>query len=306
MLHSIVHNDEFSARLSVNASLRLRAAAVGAISYESSTNSAMVTKIPRNILHAKKSLENEKNCNASPSLEQSSETAEDAKHVCTRNTLKYTIKGSVFLCGQAVSCMMNMPNRNPSSRVMNDSKTPTRVTSEINGLSAEGPLTFAARSRQPDRQLYQDDAYLFDKPSSESPQEGFNTFNHSQLSGAVQFDKSNDLFHFDDKKSSFVDDTLSNFQHFGEKSTEVYIAGLIIHIIHVQKSTSSARKSCMVPDYEYDYKAFVANRESFKDIVVSPYMFLDHLPWRYNHNIFFLLGTSKLTSFDLSCHAYNI
>lgn len=71
--------------------MRLRAAAVGAISNDSSTNPAMVTKIMQNILHKEKIQENEKDCNAlSPSPEQGTETTEDGKYVFERNNLKHT------------------------------------------------------------------------------------------------------------------------------------------------------------------------------------------------------------------------
>lgn len=178
---------------------------------------------------------------------------------------------------------MTMPDNNPSSPVLNYNKTPTRLTSEINGSSVVGPQTFAAGSRQPDQQLCHDEAYLFDMANSKSPRGDFNAFSHSQLSGAVPIEKTKYLFHIDDGKSAFVDNTLRSIQDLEEKSTEVYVAGLIIHIILVRRSTSTTWKKWIVNDSEYDYKAFVTNRENFMDIVVSPYMFLDHLPWRYCH-----------------------
>ncbi|URE04548.1 hypothetical protein MUK42_18956 [Musa troglodytarum] len=280
-LHVIIYNDEFSARLSVNSILRLRAAAIGAISNDSTSDSAMVAKIVRKVLHAKKSQQKTIDHDASaPSLEQGTETIKDGNHACKKNHLKYTIKGGVFLCGHAVSCMVNMPNHNPGSHIINDTKTPAGGTSEINGASVEVPHAFAAKSRQPDRQIYQDDTCFFDEPSSGFPHEGFNAFNQSDLSEATVFENSDNLFHFDDRLSPIVDDPLSHVHDSEGRSIEMYIPGLLIHIVRVQKSNSPMWKSWIVNDSEYDYKAFVANKESFKDIVVSSYMFLDHLPWR--------------------------
>ncbi|URE04553.1 hypothetical protein MUK42_18956 [Musa troglodytarum] len=259
----------------------LRAAAIGAISNDSTSDSAMVAKIVRKVLHAKKSQQKTIDHDASaPSLEQGTETIKDGNHACKKNHLKYTIKGGVFLCGHAVSCMVNMPNHNPGSHIINDTKTPAGGTSEINGASVEVPHAFAAKSRQPDRQIYQDDTCFFDEPSSGFPHEGFNAFNQSDLSEATVFENSDNLFHFDDRLSPIVDDPLSHVHDSEGRSIEMYIPGLLIHIVRVQKSNSPMWKSWIVNDSEYDYKAFVANKESFKDIVVSSYMFLDHLPWR--------------------------
>ncbi|URE04546.1 hypothetical protein MUK42_18956 [Musa troglodytarum] len=293
-LHVIIYNDEFSARLSVNSILRLRAAAIGAISNDSTSDSAMVAKIVRKVLHAKKSQQKTIDHDASaPSLEQGTETIKDGNHACKKNHLKYTIKGGVFLCGHAVSCMVNMPNHNPGSHIINDTKTPAGGTSEINGASVEVPHAFAAKSRQPDRQIYQDDTCFFDEPSSGFPHEGFNAFNQSDLSEATVFENSDNLFHFDDRLSPIVDDPLSHVHDSEGRSIEMYIPGLLIHIVRVQKSNSPMWKSWIVNDSEYDYKAFVANKESFKDIVVSSYMFLDHLPWRCHYAIQKALETRK-------------
>ncbi|URE04549.1 hypothetical protein MUK42_18956 [Musa troglodytarum] len=303
-LHVIIYNDEFSARLSVNSILRLRAAAIGAISNDSTSDSAMVAKIVRKVLHAKKSQQKTIDHDASaPSLEQGTETIKDGNHACKKNHLKYTIKGGVFLCGHAVSCMVNMPNHNPGSHIINDTKTPAGGTSEINGASVEVPHAFAAKSRQPDRQIYQDDTCFFDEPSSGFPHEGFNAFNQSDLSEATVFENSDNLFHFDDRLSPIVDDPLSHVHDSEGRSIEMYIPGLLIHIVRVQKSNSPMWKSWIVNDSEYDYKAFVANKESFKDIVVSSYMFLDHLPWscdRFGLNQSYLIGRSGTVRSDVS------
>ncbi|WOL16102.1 hypothetical protein Cni_G24884 [Canna indica] len=277
----IIYNDEFSARLSVNSVLRLRAAAIGAVSNNSSTNSALVTKIVRRIIHTKKC--NESDCNVSAtSLEHGTEKIKDNNHAPKRSHLKYTIKGGAFLCGQAVSCMVNMPDHNHNS-IMIGGKASTGTTSDINGASIEGPQAFAV-SRQPDRQLYQDETYLFDRSSYETPQEDYNSLNQSHHSGAIPSESSNN-FHVSEQASAIADDALANIKHLEGKCTEVYIPGLIIHIIRVPKSISPNWKSWILNESENDYRAFVANRENFGDIVVSPYMFLDHLPWRCHYAI---------------------
>ncbi|CAI9102755.1 OLC1v1001075C1 [Oldenlandia corymbosa var. corymbosa] len=62
---------------------------------------------------------------------------------------------------------------------------------------------------------------------------------------------------------------------------EMFIPGTIIHV--VPKDTSGQnpfRRRSSTWDHDFSYKAYIANRENFKDIIVAPSMFLDHLPWR--------------------------
>ncbi|XP_042378225.1 uncharacterized protein LOC121971155 isoform X1 [Zingiber officinale] len=290
----IVYNDEFSARLSVNSILRLRAAAIGAISTDSLTNSGMIPKIVSRILPLKRLHDDEKEGIApAPVPGEGTIAVIDSKP--KKNHLKYTIKGSVFLCSQAVSCVvdMPMPNHGPRSHFINGNKTSPR-TSQINGAPTEELELIVTGNSHTDQQLYHDGTYIFDESSSEFPREG----NHSHLSAEVPFENPENLFHCGDRSSSFMGDQVSCVQNMEEKYVEVYIPGLVIHIIRIRKNTSPMWKSWITTDAEYDYKAFLANRESFKDIVVSPYMFLDHLPWRCHYAIQKALETCKYNSQD--------
>jgi hypothetical protein len=65
------------------------------------------------------------------------------------------------------------------------------------------------------------------------------------------------------------------------QSPEVYIPGLIVHIVPVKDGTSPWRKTLLTRHKNKCYKAFIANRQDFMDLAVTPRMFLDHLPWRY-------------------------
>lgn len=65
--------------------------------------------------------------------------------------------------------------------------------------------------------------------------------------------------------------------------TELFLPGLIIHVVlQQQNSNIPLWASWRAQKRRNNYKAFIANRENFTDIVVSPSMFLDHMPWRYN------------------------
>lgn len=58
---------------------------------------------------------------------------------------------------------------------------------------------------------------------------------------------------------------------------EMYLPGLIIHIVPQDRSEFWRRYTF---NNGSSHSAYLAERDAFKDIVVSPYMFLDHLPWR--------------------------
>ncbi|GAV82892.1 Lipase_3 domain-containing protein [Cephalotus follicularis] len=67
---------------------------------------------------------------------------------------------------------------------------------------------------------------------------------------------------------------------------EVFLPGLIIHLVPQQRGLNmSLLKGYGVQERTQSYKAYIVNKESFRDIVVSPSMFLDHLPWRCHHAI---------------------
>ncbi|XP_038884280.1 diacylglycerol lipase-beta isoform X3 [Benincasa hispida] len=66
-----------------------------------------------------------------------------------------------------------------------------------------------------------------------------------------------------------------------EDFSEMYLPGLLIHIVPEERRfTLPFLNSLRCPAVTDDYKAYVASRENFKEIIVSPSMLLDHLPWR--------------------------
>lgn len=63
---------------------------------------------------------------------------------------------------------------------------------------------------------------------------------------------------------------------------EMFLPGLIIHIVPTKTSALSFPMwRVWKSGTSETYKAYISHRENFKDIIVSPSMFLDHLPWRY-------------------------
>ena len=85
----------------------------------------------------------------------------------------------------------------------------------------------------------------------------------------------------DSPVSQFIGTVQTRVDDVDNEAPEMFLPGLVIHIVHEGNNMSvpiwRGWPICDVPD---GYKAYVANRESFKEIMVSPSMFLDHLPWR--------------------------
>lgn len=283
---SIVYNDEFSSRLSVNSILRLRGAAIGALSDDSSPDSAIISKLARRILHVRKYQDNEDSQRSlTPSSNSSPEIGEDNKRIIKRRPLKYTIKGGAFICGHAVSCMMNTPSNHAVSR------------ETVGNVLAPGEVSEkGACCVQPNLVLYQG------KSSPSDGLEGIENYNNSDLEDGIYgyiennnpklFESSDDLFSFSAQSSPIMDAQSPVKVTVGEFG-EVFLPGLIVHIIPEERSTSPLWKSWMVDGRYGVYKAYIANRESFKDIIVSPYMFLDHLPWRCHYALQRVLDIRK-------------
>ncbi|KAK0607670.1 hypothetical protein LWI29_018442 [Acer saccharum] len=93
-----------------------------------------------------------------------------------------------------------------------------------------------------------------------------------------------DLNSIGDPVSDFMDTVSRSENRSAGNPTEVFLPGLIIHIVPQRKNLNMPLwKAWRIQRTAQVHKAYIANRESFTDIVVSPSMFLDHLPWRcYN------------------------
>lgn len=86
----------------------------------------------------------------------------------------------------------------------------------------------------------------------------------------------------DDPVSQFIDSVPNSENQSAGDPPEMYLPGFVIHVVPEQKRPQTDLKTTWrTQERGRYYRAYIANRESFKDIIVSPSMFLDHLPWRY-------------------------
>ncbi|KAJ0977010.1 hypothetical protein J5N97_012484 [Dioscorea zingiberensis] len=234
---TIVYNDEFSARLSINSILRLRSAAITALSDSSLADKAIIFKLARKFLANKNHENGESHDAAASSFQASPNNFDDHNYVYKRRHLMYSNSGSI----------------------------------------------------QPNQDLFREEASFGDNSAQDMFTGIFNENNNTEVprsslcasSSFKQrgFESPNNLMAYGELASQIVDNPPSSEVSAGE-TPEMYLPGLIIHILPEQRNLFSLWKGWSIYNREDQYNAFVADRDGFKDIIVSPYMFLDHLPWR--------------------------
>ncbi|KAF8664887.1 hypothetical protein HU200_054201 [Digitaria exilis] len=287
---SIVHNDEFSARLSMNSVIRLRGSAVKALSNDPSPNSAKVGKLVR-IMNAGK---DEKiaidHCASIGALQTVSETKLSNDQMRGRNPM-HTIRGGLFLFGKAISCLVNTPKyRISSTAAINYELGRTRMATANDG----GRCIVASR-----------DSLDISHCGEAGNAQGDGQF---QESGLFECDEGYRLSHLNNGSElrSASNDHISTIRSSEGQPPEVYLPGLVVHVVPVKKSTSPLQKTTVTRHKNKSYKAFIANRKDFMDIVVTPRMFLDHLPWRCQYAMQKVIETRKREQLthDLSAAEY--
>lgn len=105
---------------------------------------------------------------------------------------------------------------------------------------------------------------------------------HSRDDPVSQFNPfASDVHSRDDPVSQFIDSVPTSENQSADDPPEMYLPGFVIHIVADKKSPQNdLKRSWRTMETERCYRAYVANRENFNNIIVSPSMFLDHLPWR--------------------------
>lgn len=275
---SIVHNDEFSSRLSMNSIIRLRAAAIKALSKDTSPNSAKVSKLVSGITSIERHDEHTVvRCASAGALQTVSEAKPSNGPIHGRSVV-HTIRGGVFLFGQAISCLINTPKRRSGSTgAINYELGRSRTTLTYNGekitVPSHGVLDVAHSGERSD--ACRDGNF---------PEVDLDVSGRSYR--LPHSNNGSDL-------SSVPNDHMCTTSLSGEQLPEVYIPGLIVHIVPVKSDTSPLRKTLLTRHKKKGYKAFVANRQDFMDLVVTPHMFLDHLPWRCHYAMQRAIETRK-------------
>ncbi|XP_057851493.2 uncharacterized protein LOC131061694 isoform X1 [Cryptomeria japonica] len=316
---SIIYNDEFSSRLSITSILRLRAAALAALAADSSTDSAIISKLTRRLLRANKYLQGKNNEEVSVQISQSSSVIQKNKNQ-KRRRIKHTIKGGVFLCNHATSCITNMtklsstrPVRNPvkcklhasvKGDLLNDEKHRDVI---IDAAEIEESLSFGsirhkhtsisdmqtsalpAGAESRDNASFEERSVLIQDSDAEKPGNDEDEGRHKETN--------NNDFCVHSSESTITQtamsgntisepmDTNLEIDATEREPVEMYVPGLVIHIVPEAKENTwpSWRNWKWHRGEDHSHRAILRHRDSFKDIVVSPSMFLDHMPWRVHY-----------------------
>ncbi|KAJ6680409.1 LIPASE CLASS 3 FAMILY PROTEIN [Salix purpurea] len=209
---SVVHNNEFSARLSVGSVLRLRAAAIVALAHDSKTDTALIFRLARQFLFVSKN-QRERIEVADPSeLHSVAETVDELDHIV----------------------YVGSNNEDQSYSLWKESDETNSGCDTIDD-NCENPF----------------------------------------------YDNTSVINSLDDPISQFLETVPRSENGSAGDRAEMFLPGLVIHMVPQQRHTSMPLwKGWRFQESVRNYKAYIANRDVFKDIVVSPNMFLDHLPWR--------------------------
>lgn len=211
---SIVCNDEFSSRLSINSILRLRSAAIGALSDNSPADTAMIQKLARRILHVNNYHDNGTD----------DDTTEGYRNHRSTAGMEVPFERQDPLCATK-SDLQNMQN-------------------DFVGYS--GSIASIGEHLS---------------------YEGLNSDHDMQITP------------LDGPDSGFKEHPPS-YREIPVEPPEMFLPGLIVHIVRQRRSLFPLWKCWSIQENEPPYKAVLARRENFRDIVVTPSMFTDHLPWR--------------------------
>ncbi|CAK7348947.1 unnamed protein product [Dovyalis caffra] len=209
---SIVHNNEFSARLSVGSILRLRAAAIVALAQDSKTDTALIFRLARQFLFVGKNQRGRTRVVDPSELHSAATTTEELDHKVHVGSNKVDQSYSLW---------------NESDR--------TNSGGDTDDDNFENPF----------------------------------------------YDSSAVVKSLDDPVSQFLETIPRSENGSAGDHAEMFLPGLVIHMVPQQRHNSMPLwKGWRLQESSRNYRAYLANRDVFKDIVVSPSMFFDHLPWR--------------------------
>ncbi|CAO2172413.1 unnamed protein product [Urochloa humidicola] len=274
---SIVHNDEFSARLSMNSVIRLHGLAVKALS-KTSPNSAKVGKLVGGIMNARTDEKNAiEHCASIGALQTVNEANLSNDEMRGRNPM-HTLRGGLFLFGKAISCLVNTPKyRISSTAAINYELGRSRMITDSDG----GKCVVASRG-------FLDVSHC--REASNADRDGrFGEDDFCECGEGYRLSRLNNV----SELTSASNDHISTLSSSEGQSPEVYLPGLVVHVVPVKKSTSPLQKTTVARRKNKSYKAFIANRKDFMDLVVTPRMFLDHLPWRCQYALQKVIETRK-------------
>ncbi|KAL2563684.1 hypothetical protein AAZV13_20G205200 [Glycine max] len=244
---SIIFGNEFSSRLSIGSIMRLRAAAITSLSQDPKADSAMIFKLAHRFLDVSKYQRNKSKAE-DESEYHSGAIQEDLNHQIRRSQCETDNKaGSIEQEVQAI-------RKDLVTADYGEYMNPFGSEDCLNNEHEQCSLWSDTRARD---HIIEIDNAEFTNP--------FAIDAHSNH----------------DPVSQFIDTVPNSENPSADDPPELYLPGFVIHVVLEKKRPQTDLKtSWRMLERGKCYRAYIANRESFKDIIVSPSMFLDHLPWR--------------------------
>ncbi|XP_027363289.1 uncharacterized protein LOC113870922 isoform X2 [Abrus precatorius] len=250
---SIIFGNEFSSRLSIGSVMRLRAAAITSLSQDPKTDSAMIFRLARRFLYLSKYQRNKPE--ASGTI-----VPEDLNHQICGSHCEADNKGSNK---QEVP---EVPLWAETQSIKRDLLVPANCGEYMNPFDdSEDCLN----NKHEEFSLWSDTR----------ARDHIVEIDNAEFTNPFAIDARS----IDDPVSQFIDTVPNSENPSADDPPEMYLPGLVIHVVPEQKSPqpqTDLQTSWRMQERRKCYRAYLANRESFKDIIVSPSMFLDHLPWR--------------------------
>ncbi|KAK4266539.1 hypothetical protein QN277_027439 [Acacia crassicarpa] len=266
---SIIFGNEFSACLSIGSVLRLRAATIASLSEYPRADADTILQLARQFLYKSNG-----ECSGITSAEDQSGycsgaiPGEDLNHQISRSQTEISTKGNTEEDKQEFP-LWSEANR--SGCVKSDKSECTNyVAGEGNSKLEEYSVWVGDGTRDQVDEIHD-----------------------GELTNAFVADVNSN----NDPVSHLVDAVQASEMEAASNHPDIYLPGLVIHIVPEPKNSENAVWTPFrLRGKENHYKAYIADREKFKDIVVSPSMFLDHLPWRCHMALQKLLEDRKAQS----------
>ena len=138
-------------------------------------------------------------------------------------------------------------------------------------------MSFTGAAVPNETQISHEDPLCNTEPELQIMQNGF--VGYSGSSGGLNNGHDVQIIPIDGPDSGFKEHPAS-YREISVEPPEMFLPGLIVHMVRQRRSLLPLWQCWNVQETEPPYKAVLAKRENFRDIVVTPSMFTDHLPWR--------------------------
>lgn len=239
---SIVYNDEFSSRLSVSSVKRLRMSAVRALASEASSDSGTITRLARQLLGTDQSADIISNARVDDINFTQEVMVMGGQNRHKHRRYKFRLKGRDSDFG-----------RTPEESEVLVMTSETGRHGQLSETMQSTPEGICEPQHLPNREAHE----VWESMRQEKSIDGFDSLSDGQRNSETYLES--------DEKSH----------------SEMFMPGLIIHLVPANSEKLPLWQGWSRKEQQRcQHQAVIKDRKSFQDIVVSPSMFLDHMPWR--------------------------